>query len=318
MDAKPKVLFTNLIPEEWIGTLKDKVEIIQSNPENRFERIGEVEGIFSLLDVPIKAEVLKNAILLKVISNMAVGFDNIDVNWCTENRIPVGNTPDAVTDSTAEIAFGLIIAAGRNFQKASADARSGQWKGWSLTNWLGMELSEKKLGILGMGKIGQAVAKRALGFKMKVIYHNRKPLDYFVEAEYVGFKELLKESDILSLHCPLTKETHGLIGRSELMMMKSSAILVNTARGNVVDQEALIDALKDGTIRAAGLDVTDPEPLPIMNELFRLDNCFVLPHIGTSTIDARKKMTKAACENLLAGLRGEKLPHCVNPQVYSM
>lgn len=318
MNAKPKVLFTNLIPDEWIGTLKDKVEIIQDNPDDRFDRIGEVEGIFSLLDVPIKAEVLKNANSLKVISNMAVGFDNIDVNWCTENRIPVGNTPDAVTDSTADIAFGLIIAASRNFQKASADARSGQWKGWSLTNWLGMELSEKKLGILGMGKIGQAVAKRALGFKMKVIYHNRKQLDHFVEADYVSFEKLLQESDILSLHCPLTEETLGLIGRQELKMMKSSAILVNTARGKVVDQKALIDALKDGTIRAAGLDVTDPEPLPIMNELFKLDNCFLLPHIGTSTIDARKKMAMAACDNLLAGLRGEKLPYCVNPQIYSM
>jgi len=317
MNAKPKVLFTDLIPDEWIGTIQDKIEIILNNSGDRFQRIEEVEGIFSLLNVPIRADTLKNAKSLKVISNMAVGFDNIDVQWCTENRIPVGNTPDTVTDSTADAAFGLIIAASRNFNKASADARSGKWKGWSLTNWLGMELSEKTLGILGMGKIGKAVADRARGFKMRIIYHNRRSLDHFTGAEYVSFEDLFRESDILSLHCPLSEETQGLIGRDELKMMKSTAILVNTARGKVVDQEALIDALKTGTITAAGLDVTDPEPLPIMNELFKLDNCFVLPHIGTSTIEARKKMAKAACENLLAGLRGERLPTCVNPQVYS-
>lgn len=316
MIVKPKVLFTDSVPDEWIISIVDQVEIIIADPTDMFRDINEVDGIFSLHSVPIGSETLLRASRLKVISNMAVGYDNIDVKWCTENRIPVGNTPDAVTESTAEAAFGLIIAVSRNFHQASEDARKGEWKGWSLTGWLGTELSGKTLGILGMGKIGNAVARRALGFDMRIIYHNRQPVRNFSEAEFVSFEELLQRSDILSLHCPLNDQTRGIIDQKALQQMKSSAILINTSRGKVVDQAALFEALKNGTITSAGLDVTDPEPLPVESNLFDLKNCYILPHIGTSTHEARKKMARLACENLMAGLKGRQLPNCVNPEIY--
>lgn len=314
--TKQKVLLTHEMPDDWIDLPRDQVELLVADPEDRLGRIDEVDGIISLLSDPIRAEYLVNAKGLKVVSNMAVGFDNIDVAWCTQRGIPVGNTPGVLTDSTADIAFGLIIAASRNFHAANVDASEGKWFGWSLTGWLGIELAEKTLGIFGMGKIGQAVARRAIGFGMNVIYHNRKPIEGFTDAEWVGFEELLSRSDVLSLHCPLTDQTKGIIDAAALSKMKKSAILVNTARGKVIDQEALVAALTTGVIAAAGLDVTDPEPLPKDHALFRLRNCYIVPHIGTSTWEARKKMAKIACDNLMAGLRGERLPFCVNPDVY--
>jgi len=314
--TKPNVLLTHDMPKEWIAPLIDRAELLIADPQNVLERIDEVEGILSLLSDPIRAERLETAKKLKVVSNLAVGYDNIDVAWCTHHGIAVGNTPGVLTDSTADIAFGLIIAASRNFHEASLDAEEGRWYGWSLTGWLGMELSGKTLGIYGMGKIGKAVARRAFGFGMKVIYHNRKPVEDVDNAVWVSFDDLLAQSDVLSLHCPLTAETNAVINAAALKKMKPSAILVNTARGKVIDQNALVAALKDGTIAAAGLDVTDPEPLPKEHELYRLKNCFVVPHIGTSTREARQKMAKIACDNLIAGLNGEKLPFCVNPEIY--
>lgn len=313
---KPKVLLTHKLPAAWIDSIRDIVELIVPETDDLFERIAEVEGVFSLLSDPFRANQLEKATKLKVISNMAVGFDNIDVTWCTRHGIAVGNTPGVLTDSTADISFGLIIAASRNFHEANIDASEGKWFGWSPTGWLGMELAGKTLGIYGMGKIGQAVARRAVGFGMNVIYHNRKVVEDAQGVKYVSFSELVTQSDVLSLHCPLTEETKGVINAEIFHQMKRTAILVNTARGKVIDQVALVEALKAGTIAAAGLDVTDPEPLPMDHELFKLKNCFVVPHIGTSTHEARQKMAKIACENLLAGLAGERLPFCVNPEVY--
>lgn len=314
--TKPKVLLTHKMPDEWIAPLGDRVELIIPDAEVLLAGIDQVEGILSLLSDPIRASDLEKAKDLKVVSNMAVGFDNIDVAWCSQHNVAVGNTPGVLTDSTADIAFGLIIAASRNFHEANVDAEEGRWTGWSLTGWLGMELADKTLGIFGMGKIGQAVARRALGFGMKVIYHNRKPVDEFKSGEWVSFDDLLARSDVLSLHCPLTDQTKGVIDAAAFTKMKRTAILVNTARGKVIDQAALITALKEGRIAAAGLDVTDPEPLAKDHELFKLKNCYVVPHIGTSTREARMKMAKIACDNLLAGLDGKKLPFCVNPEVY--
>jgi lactate dehydrogenase-like 2-hydroxyacid dehydrogenase len=250
---------------------------------------------------------------------MAVGFDNIDTNACTLKKIPVGNTPGVLTDATADITMALLLSAARNLSKAAMDARDGFWRTWSPTGWLGADLRGATLGIVGMGKIGKAVAERAQGFGLNLIYSSRTqipPPNLSFEAEYCSLDELLARSDFVSLHCPLTVQTRGLINESALKKMKRSAILVNTARGGIVENGALIQALRQSWIAGAALDVTDPEPLPPDHPLFDLPNCLIVPHIGSATHGTRKRMAEMACENLLAGLDGIRLPNLVNQDVY--
>lgn len=262
---------------------------------------------------------LQEAPRLRVVSNMAVGVDNIDLAACTRRGIPVGNTPGVLTEATADLTMALLLAAARRLPESSRDAREGRWTTWSPTGWLGADLQGATLGIVGMGKIGQAVAARARGFGLRLLYadrHARPEAEESLGANRVELADLLKHSDFVSLHVPLTSETRHLVNEKTLRAMKRTALLVNTARGGVVDTAALVRALGEGWIGGAALDVTDPEPLAPNHPLYSFPNCLIVPHIGSATVGARRRMAELACENLLAGLEGRPLLHCANPEVY--
>jgi glyoxylate reductase len=317
----PLVLITHSLPKDWIKILDGQstyffgpVNAVQWEP-SLIDLLPKAEGLLSLLTIPVTETTINQSPNLRVISNMAVGVDNIDIKACTKRGIPVGNTPGVLTESTADLTMALLLSIARKIPQANSDAREGLWKTWSPAGWLGMELHGSTLGIIGMGKIGQAVAKRALGFGMTIIFTDPERSE-FPDAEKVSYEELLKRSDIISLHVPLTTETRGIINKSSLSLMKTSAILINAARGQLIETNALVVALKEKKIAGVALDVTDPEPLPPTHPLFRFPNCLIVPHIGSATQHTRRLMAELACKNLLAGLRGEKLPHCVNPEVY--
>ncbi|GIW99681.1 MAG: hypothetical protein KatS3mg111_3014 [Pirellulaceae bacterium] len=270
-------------------------------------------GILSLLSDRIDAEVMDAAgPQLKVISNFAVGYNNIDVMAARQRGIAVGNTPDVLTDATADIAVALALAVARRMKEAAHDARNGKWMTWEPLGWIGHDLHGKTVGIVGMGRIGTATAKRLHGgWQMSVLYTSRraKPeVDRQLDAQLVTLDKLLEQADIVSLHVPLTEQTRHLIGANELELMKPSAILVNTSRGEIIDQEALTEALREKQIFGAGLDVTTPEPLPADHPLYDLPNCIILPHIGSATQRARNAMAERAAENILAGIEGKPLP----------
>ncbi len=317
---QPLVLLTHPLPAAWIAALDGKVRLEVGEEgyagfSPRLEKyLPETNGILSLLTAKVGDALLERAPQLRVLSNMAVGVDNLDVSACTRRGIPVGHTPDVLTDATADLTMAILLAAARRLPEAALDAREGRWGTWSPTGWLGADLRGAQLGIVGMGKIGRAVAERARGFGIRLAYTNPSKIES--DAAFLPLDELLRTSDFVSLHCPLNASTRGLIGEKELMLMKESAILVNAARGPVVDSDALLRALTQGWIAAAALDVTDPEPLPASSPLYALKNCLIVPHIGSATQGARRRMAEIACENLLAGLAGERLPRCVNPDVY--
>jgi glyoxylate reductase len=323
--ALPLVLMTHQLPQDWLALLQGRVRLLidQTEPPGfgpqLLEHLPEAEGIVSMLIDRIDDALLGRAPRLRVVSNYAVGYDNIDVPACTRRRIPVGNTPGVLTDATADLAMTLLLTCGRGTMKAAADARGGLWRAWTPTGWLGADLRGATLGIIGMGKIGRAVAERAKGFGLNIIYFkpNRDPeIESMPGIRYRTLDGLLRESDFISLHCPLTPQTRGLIDEEALRKMKRNVILVNTSRGPVVVTEALVRALREGWIAGAGLDVTDPEPLPTVHPLYDLPNCLVTPHIGSATHGTRRRMAEMACENLLAGLEGRPLPNCVNREVY--
>jgi glyoxylate reductase len=259
---------------------------------------------------------MKVAHNLKVISNYAVGVDNIDVVEATNRKIPVGNTPGVLTDATADMAFALMMAAARRVVEGERYVRAGQWKTWSPQLLLGVDFVGSTLGIIGFGRIGKAVAKRAKGFELHVIYYDPTEKTAY-DARPVSLDVLLRESDFISLHVPLTDTTHHMINASALHKMKPGAILINTSRGPVVDSQALYAALKAQSIFAAALDVTEPEPLPADDPLLQLDNCIVVPHLGSASKQTRDQMSILAAQNIIAGLKGERLPNCVNLQVYT-
>ena len=326
MPKKPVILLTHKLPEDWIGSSLDNYEVIvgQSNKrgidKNLAPYLEQTSGIISLLDDPIPAEVITQAKNLKVISNMAVGVDNIDVNVCTRLGIPVGHTPGVLTDGTADLTVALLLAVCRKIGTASEDARQGRWKNWDPTGWLGVDLKGATVGIVGLGKIGSAVAERLGAFGTRLIFANRSPLPEIerrLDATQVSLDELITSSDIICLHLPLTAETEDLIDAAAFQKMKPTAILINAARGPIVNTQALLEALKTGQIRAAGLDVTDPEPLPPDHPLYQLENCLITPHIGSATQNTRKTMADIAIRNLISGIDGLPLPFCVNPEVYS-
>jgi len=318
----PIVLITHTLPEEWISPLEGRCEMFIGPTDATeldpllIDLLPQAEGLFTLLTIPVTERVLRKSPKLRVVSNMAVGVDNIDVQACTLRKIPVGNTPGVLTESTADLTMALLLSIARNIPSASMDAREGRWKTWAPSGWLGMELNGSTLGIIGMGKIGKAVARRAMGFGMKILFTDPETRNE-INAIQLPLGELLKNSDIISLHTPLTGETRGMINQSTLTMMKPTAILINTARGPLIDTPAIVDALVNNKIAAAALDVTDPEPLPPTHPLYGLPNCLIVPHIGSATQLTRLKMAAMACENLLAGLEGVRLPNCVNPEVYS-
>jgi glyoxylate reductase len=323
--SKPKVFVTRLIPDKGLEMVRDFCNVdlwLEELPPDREEilkRVHGVDGLLSLLTDKIDGEIMDAAgTQLKVISNHAVGFDNIDVPAATARKIPVGNTPDVLTDATADFAFTLMMAAGRRLLEADRYIRDGKWKTWGPMLLLGTEMKGATLGLVGFGRIGKAMARRAMGFEMRVIYYdpNEKKLDTETTATRVDFETLLRESDFISLHTPLTTDTRHMIGLDALSKMKPGAVLVNTSRGPVVDMDALYKALEGHRIFAAGLDVTEPEPLPLDHPLYTLENAIIAPHIASAGIATRDKMSLMAAQNLIAGLRGERLPNCVNPQVY--
>ena len=324
--SKPKVFITRAIPEKGLEIIKEvcDVDIWQDElPPGRadlIQHVHGVDGLLSLLTDKIDSDVMDEAgQQLKVISNLAVGFDNIDVNAATARKIPVGNTPDVLTDATADFAFALMMAVARRIPEAERYVHNGKWKTWGPMLLLGVDLKSATLGLIGFGRIGKAMARRAQGFDMRVIYYdpNEKQQDYDLKATQVDFETLLKESDFISLHTPLTPDTRHLINANALSKMKPNTVLVNTARGPVIDPNALYEALKKKQIFGAGLDVTEPEPLPMDSPLLTLDNIVIAPHIASASKTTREKMAWMAAQNLIAGVKGERLPNCVNLQVYS-
>ena len=323
--SKPKVFVTRAIPEKGFELIRDfcDVDLWQSElPPTRDEllqHVRGVDGLLCLLTEQISGEVMDEAgPQLKVISNHAVGFDNIDVMAATARKIPVGNTPEVLTDATADFAFALIMAVARRIPEAERYVHEGKWKTWGPMILLGGELTGATLGLIGFGRIGKAMARRAVGFDMRVIYYDpgEKAPDPDLKARRVEFEALLEESDFISLHTPLTPDTRHLIDSEAFSKMKPNAVLVNTSRGPVVDPEALYEALKERRIFGAGLDVTEPEPLPLDSPLLTLDNIVITPHIASASQATRARMAWMAAKNLIAGLKGERLPNCVNPQVY--
>jgi len=285
------------------------------------KKVRGVDGLLCLLTDPVDEKVIQAAgPRLKVISNYAVGYDNIDLAAATARGIPVGNTPGILTETTADFAFTLLVTAARRVAEGDRSVRAGLWQTWGPTTLLGADIHKATLGIVGFGRIGRAVARRARGFDMTVLYHDplAAPLPEAeqLDAHPVDLEMLLRTSDFISLHTPLNQQTRRLIRRETLAMMKPTAVLVNTARGGVVDTHNLYEALRDGVIAYAALDVTDPEPLPADHPLLSLENVLVTPHIASASRATRGKMALYAAMNLIAGVKGERLPFCVNPQVY--
>jgi len=322
---KPKVFVTRIIPDKGLDLVKAYcdadiwLEELPPGWEVMLERVRGVDGLLCLLTDRIDGELLDAAgPKLKVVSNQAVGYDNIVVPDATVRGIPVGNTPGILTDATADFAFALMMAAGRRIVEGERYVRAGRWKTWSPSLMLGTDFVGATLGLVGFGRIGQAMAKRASGFDMRVIYYapRQPPVPGLNAVPVDSLETLLRESDFVSLHVPLDARTHHLVNAETLAMMKPSAVLINTARGPVVDPQALYDALKANRLFAAALDVTDPEPLPADHPLLGLDNCLIVPHIASASKITRDKMALMAAENLIAGLKGERLPNCVNPEVY--
>lgn len=321
MIPKKKVFLTRELPPEAMEHLKRRFDL-SFNPHDRqltrreiIKGANDKEGLISMLSDPIDKNVIDHCPLLKVIANYAVGYNNIDLEAATARRIVVTNTPDVLTETTADLAWALILAAARRLVEADRLVRSGRWKGWAPTQLLGSDVYGKTLGILGMGRIGQAVARRAKGFSMQVLYHNRHPLDQDIErkldAHYVTFDELMTQADFISIHVPLNPKTHHLIGRRELHLMRPTAYLINTARGPVVDENALVEALHRKRIAGAGLDVFENEP-KVPSRLLGLMSVVTLPHIGSASTGTRTRMGFMVAENLSAVFEGRRPPHQVN------
>ncbi|MCS6800848.1 MAG: D-glycerate dehydrogenase [Chloroflexota bacterium] len=321
-----RVFVTRALPGNALTRL-ESIADIRVWPEDRpippdllHAEVAAADGLLCTVADRIGENVLAHAPRLRVISNYGVGVDNIDIAAATARRIPVCNTPDVLTDATADIAIGLMIAACRRWWEAERLLRENRWGSWSPTLLLGQPFSRRILGIVGLGKIGQAVARRARGFGMEILYAGRRRPETEKAlglAWCSSLDELLRDSDIVSLHVPLTPATRHLIGARELALMKPTAVLVNTSRGAVVDQAALAEALREQRIFAAGLDVYEEEPLPPTDPLRELDNCILLPHIGSAEITARLAMADLAVDNLQAVLEGRRPRACVNPEVLS-
>ncbi|MEM2904672.1 MAG: glyoxylate reductase [Candidatus Bathyarchaeia archaeon] len=327
--AKPKVYVTRPLVPPYLEVLREvcDVEVRQAErPPTREElkaALHDKDGLLCLLTDKIDGEVMDAGPRLVVISTMSVGYDHINIPDATKRGIYVTYTPGVLTDATADFAWALLMASARRVAEADRFIRGGKWVvGWAPGFMLGVDIYGKTLGILGLGRIGQAVAKRAKGFGMRLLYYDivRPPpeVERSLGIEYTSLEGLLKESDFLSVHVALTKETHHLIGEKQLRMMKPTAHLVNTSRGAVVDEEALARALKEGWIAGAGLDVFEKEPIDADNPLIGLENAVLAPHIASASKEARSKMAELAARNLVSVLKGEMPPHLVNTEVLAI
>ena len=324
MPDRPNVFVSRVIPDEGLSAIRAACEMdLWEEPlppprEELLRRVAGRDGVLTLLTDRVDDEFLDAAgRKLRVVSNYAVGFDNIDVAACARRGIPVGNTPGVLTETTADLAWALLMAAARRLPEGDRYVRAGNWKTWGPLLLLGPDVHGSTIGIVGFGRIGQAVARRAQGFGMEILYHDVHELPAEVTkplgATFLPLEELLPRSDYVSLHVNLSPVTRHLINAETLSWMKPTAVLVNTSRGPVVDQAALADALRSGVIWAAGLDVTDPEPIPMDDPLVALDNCLIVPHIASASRATRGKMAAMAAANLVAGVRGEQLPTEVPP-----
>jgi glyoxylate reductase len=322
---KPKILIIAAIPKEGLSELEQKFELIYPVKEFMFSDeeikiyIREAEGVLSVFTSPLTAQMLNEATKLKIIANYGVGYNNIDTAKASEMGVVVCNTPNAVTEPTAEMAFGLLLSLTRNIALTDRGLRTNPSFKWGMMENLGTGIYGKTLGIIGMGRIGQAFARRAIASGMKVIYFNRTRLSAEIEEKYacqqVSFDELLKRSDVISMHCPLTNETHHLLDESAMKKMKNGAIILNTARGAVIDEKALVTYLQNGKLGGAGLDVFEAEPV-ISSELLLLDNVVLTPHNATGTIDTRIETGHEAASNILRFFEGRKDISIVNPEVW--
>jgi glyoxylate reductase len=325
MPAKPRVFVSRRIPavglemiaphcdaEVWPDPLPPSDDVLR-------QKVRDCEGLISLLTDRIDAALLDAAPGLKVVSNFAVGFNNVDLAAATKRGVRVGNTPGVLTEATADIAITLMFAAARRLGESTQDAREGRWKTWDPLGWLGQDLAGRTLGIVGMGRIGHSVARKLHhGWGMKVLYADqvaRPDVERELMATRVDLDTLLVDSDYVTVHTDLNPQTKGLFGKSQFARMKPTAVFVNTARGPIVQQEALAEALRGKKIFAAGLDVTDPEPLPPDHELLHMPNCIVAPHIASATVHTRNEMARICAENLIAGLAGKPMTSCVNPEI---
>jgi glyoxylate reductase len=318
---KPKVYITRKIPKSIVQKLEEVCEVRMWQEEEKpvpreilKKEIAGVDGLYCLLTEAIDKEVLEKANRLKVISNMAVGYNNIDIEAAKKKGITVTNTPSVLTETTADLTFALLMATARRLIESSEYLRNGSWKTWSPMQLAGQDIYGATLGIIGMGRIGEALAKRAKGFDMKLFYHNRSRKQHTEQElglEYVDMDTLLQNSDFVCILTPYTPETKDLIGERELSLMKNTAILVNTARGGIVNDEALYHALKDGSIWAAGLDVFEEEPVSLDHPLLTLPNVVTLPHIGSASIQTRMKMAELAADNLILGVQDQTPKHVV-------
>jgi glyoxylate reductase len=321
---RPKVLITRPIPQSVIDHISQHCEV-QVHPVDEpmplpllASAVRNVDGVMPA-GVRISKEIIDAAPRLRVVSNIAVGYDNIDVEACNRRNILVTNTPDVLTEATADLTFALILAVARRVVEGDRYVRAGNWKHWQWNCLWGSEMHGKTLGLYGFGRIAQATARRARGFSMRVLYHARHRVSADVEkefaAEYVDRETLLRQSDFLSLHVPLTPETRHAIGATELSMMKPSAFLINAARGPIVEEEALVQALQAARLAGAGLDVFENEP-KVHPALLSLDNVTMMPHVGSATAETRLRMAMLASENLLAALRGQRPKNLVNPVAF--
>lgn len=314
---KPIVYITRKLPEEAVKGLENSYEVRMWQEEEKpvprevlMEEAGKASALWTMLSDQIDRELIEAAPDLKIISNLAVGYNNIDLDAARERGIAVTNTPEVLTETTADLAFALLLATARRLIEAEKTVRSGEWKSWTPMGMTGQDVYGATLGIIGMGRIGEGVCRRAGGFDMKVMYHNRTRRS-LEDVEYAELDALLAESDFVMILTPLTAETKGMIGERELELMKNTACLINVARGGIVDEDALYKALKSRKIWGAGLDVFEQEPLPLDNKLLELDNLTVLPHIGSAGIRTRLEMMALNAEAITACLEGQSIKNRV-------
>jgi glyoxylate reductase len=319
--GKPRVFVSRILPSQGLDLIRETCDATVWQDELPpphdvlLRETRDADGLVSLLTDRIDGAFLDACPNLRVVSNFAVGFDNLDVPAATARGVLVGNTPGVLTETTADFAFALLMAAARRIVEGVDYVRTGRWQTWGPLLLLGADVHHATLGLVGLGRIGAEMAKRARGFDMQVVYHDvvrREDLEAAHAITYLPLDELLARADFVSVHTPLTPETHHLMNRERLARMKPGAILVNTSRGPVVDNQALADALRAGQLGGAALDVTEPEPLPADHSLVSLPNCIVVPHIASASAVTRGKMAEIAARNLIAGLEGEPLPHGLN------
>ncbi len=323
--SRPKVYVTRKVPEQALEILRSVATVsvwdredVPPPREVILRELAEADGVFSLLTDRIDAEVMAAAPRLKVISNFAVGFDNVDIPAATKRGIVVTHTPDVLTETVADFTVCLMLAAARRLVEADRYTRDGKWKTWEPLLLAGQDIHHATLGLIGLGRIGAAVARRAQGFGMRVVYYDvvrREDLERSLSITHRSLDDVLRDSDVISVHVPLSEQTRHLIGRAQFALMKNTAVFVNTSRGPVVDQAALTQALASRRIFAAGIDVFEQEPVSPDDPLLKLDNVIVVPHIASASIPTRTRMATLAAENLVAVLQGKRPPNPVNPEV---